>query len=61
VGAGDSFLGAVVWGLAAGLDLDHAFRLGVAAGSSAVLNPGTGLAHPDEIRRLAAQVVVREL
>jgi 6-phosphofructokinase 2 len=61
VGAGDSFLGAMVWGLAAGLDLDHAFRLGVAAGSSALLNPGTELAHPDDIRRLAGQVVVRAL
>jgi 6-phosphofructokinase 2 len=61
VGAGDSFLGAMVWGMAAGFDLDHAFRLGVAAGSSALLNPGTGLAYPEDIRRLAAQVAVRAL
>jgi 6-phosphofructokinase 2 len=61
VGAGDSFLGAMVWSLAAGFDLEHAFRLGVAAGSSAVLNPGTELAHADDARRLAAEVVVRAL
>jgi 6-phosphofructokinase 2 len=61
VGAGDSFLAAMVWGLAAGLDLEHAFRLGVAAGSSAVLNSGTELAHADDTRRLAAEVVVRAL
>jgi 6-phosphofructokinase 2 len=61
VGAGDSFLGAMVWGLAAGFDLEHAFRLGVAAGSSAVLNPGTELAHPEDTQRLAAEVVVSEL
>ncbi len=61
VGAGDSFLGGMVWSLAAGFDLEQAFRMGVAAGSSAVLNPGTELAHSDETRRLAAKVVVRVL
>jgi 6-phosphofructokinase 2 len=61
VGAGDSFLGAMVWGLTAGLDLEQAFRLGVAAGSSAVLNPGTELAHPEDTRRLVSAVVVRAL
>jgi 6-phosphofructokinase 2 len=61
VGAGDSFLGAVVWGLTAGHDLAHVLRLGVAAGSSAVLNPGTELAHPDDTRRLVDAVTVREL
>jgi 6-phosphofructokinase 2 len=61
VGAGDSFLGAMVWGLAAGYDLAHVLRLGVAAGSSAVLNPGTELAHPDDTRRLVDAVKVREL
>lgn len=61
VGAGDSFLGALVWGLAAGYDLADALRLGVAAGSSAVLNPGTELAHADDTRRLFDAVTVREL
>jgi len=61
VGAGDSFLGTMVWSLAAGFDLEYAFRLGVAAGSSAVLNPGTELAHPDDTRRLVAAVTVREV
>ena len=61
VGAGDSFLGAMVWGLAAGYDLAAALRLGVAAGSSAVLNPGTELAHADDARRLVEAVTVQEL
>jgi 6-phosphofructokinase 2 len=61
VGAGDSFLGAMVWGLAAGFDLAGALRLGVAAGSSAVLNPGTELAHADDTHRLLDAVTVREL
>ncbi len=61
VGAGDSFLGAMVWGLAAGYELAHVLRLGVAAGSSAVLNPGTELAHPDDTRRLVDAVTILEL
>jgi 6-phosphofructokinase 2 len=61
VGAGDSFLGAMVWGLAAGYDLAGTLRLAVAAGSSAVLNPGTELCHADDTRRLAEAVTVREL
>jgi 6-phosphofructokinase 2 len=61
VGAGDSFLGAMVWGLAAGYDLADALRLAVAAGSSAVLNPGTELAHADDTRRLFGTVTVQEL
>jgi 6-phosphofructokinase 2 len=59
VGAGDSFLGALVQSLAAGFDLEQAFRLAVAAGSSAVLNSGTELAHAEDTRRLAGAVVVR--
>jgi 6-phosphofructokinase 2 len=61
VGAGDSFLGALVWGLAARYDLAAALRLAVAAGSSAVLNPGTELAHADDTRRLVDAVTVREM
>jgi len=61
VGAGDSFLGAAVWALAAGHDLADVLRFGVAAGSSAVLNPGTELAHPDDTRRLLDAVTIREL
>ena len=46
VGAGDSFLAGIVWQLACGAGLVEAFRYGVAAGSAAVLNPGTELCHP---------------
>jgi fructose-1-phosphate kinase PfkB-like protein len=41
--------------------LAYAMRLAVAAGSSAVLNPGTELAHADDTRRLADAVKIREL
>jgi 6-phosphofructokinase 2 len=56
VGAGDSFLGAMVWALAAGRALDDAFRYGVAAGSAALLTPGTELCRPADVERLLAEV-----
>jgi 6-phosphofructokinase 2 len=58
VGAGDSFLGALVWSLAEGINLESAFRMAVAAGASALLRPGTDLARPEDTHRLAAEVVV---
>jgi 6-phosphofructokinase 2 len=58
VGAGDSFLGALVWQLAAGADLPDAFRYAMAAGAAAVLNPGTELCRPADVERLARQVVM---
>lgn len=56
VGAGDSFLAAMVHGLATGMDAAAAFRRGMAAGTAAVLHPGTDLAHPDDIARLERQI-----
>ena len=58
VGAGDSFLGALVWRLAAGHDLDDAFRQAVAAGAAALLNPGTELCRAADVERLAREVVL---
>jgi 6-phosphofructokinase 2 len=56
VGAGDSFLAAMVFALASGRDAIDAFRYGMAGGAASVLNPGTGLAHPEDIERLLAMV-----
>lgn len=56
VGAGDSFLAAMVFALARGDGVEEAFRLGVAAGAAAVLSPGTSLAYPEDIMRLRALV-----
>ena len=56
VGAGDSFLAAMVWRIASGGDLQEAFRYGVAGGTAALLAPGTSLAHKDDIERLASGV-----
>lgn len=57
-GAGDSFLGAIVSSLAKGESLDTALRYGVAGGSAALLNPGTGLCLADDVHRLAFSVNV---
>jgi 6-phosphofructokinase 2 len=56
VGAGDSFLGAMVWALAQGMSLIEAMRYGVAGGSAALLTPGTELCHVEDIHRLYANV-----
>jgi len=55
VGAGDSFLAAMIHALSEGREPLDAFRYGMAAGSAAVLTPGTDLAMPADIERLYAQ------
>jgi 6-phosphofructokinase 2 len=57
-GAGDSFLGALVWSLASNIDLEVALRYAVAGGSAALLSPGTELCRPEEVHRLASEVIV---
>lgn len=59
VGAGDSFVAAMVWRLASGASLEEAFRYGVAGGTAALLAPGTSLAHKDDTERLARSVALR--
>jgi 6-phosphofructokinase 2 len=59
VGAGDSFLAAMVWRLASGGSLEDAFRYGIAGGTAALLAPGTSLAHKDDVERLAGSVELR--
>jgi 6-phosphofructokinase 2 len=61
VGAGDSFLGALVARLAAGRDMEDAFRYAVAAGSAALLAHGTELARRDDVERLLSAVKVRAI
>ncbi len=58
VGAGDSFVGGLVWSLQQGQALDEAFGWGVAAGTATLLSAGTGLCRPEDVRRLQAQVRV---
>lgn len=55
-GAGDSFLGGMVYGLAEGRSPGDAFALGTAAGAATVLTPGTELCRRDDVWRLYAEV-----
>jgi len=46
--------------LAAGQSTKEAFRMAVAAGSAAVMSPGTELCREDDVRRLLAKVKISE-
>jgi 6-phosphofructokinase 2 len=59
IGAGDSFVAAMVWALSQGNDVKSAFRYGVAAASAALGSCGTGLCWPSEVARLYPTVVLR--
>ncbi|MEK0081921.1 1-phosphofructokinase family hexose kinase [Benzoatithermus flavus] len=52
VGAGDSFVGAVVWALTHGRQLPEAFAYGVAAGAASAMTPGTELCRRADVERL---------
>lgn len=60
-GAGDSFLGAMVWSLASNNSLEMALRYGVAGGSAALLNPGTELCRLEDVHRLVPEVIVKPI
>lgn len=61
IGAGDSFLGGMVWRLAEGDDPLTAFRFGVAAGTAAVMNAGTAHCRREDVEALYPRVdVVRQ-
>lgn len=58
-GAGDAFVGAFAYGLAAGLEELNAVRLGIACASDSVTRPGTqsSFASPDRAAELLAAVL----
>jgi len=56
VGAGDSFVGGMVWALQHHRPLNEAFAWGVATGSAALLTIGTGLCCKEDAQKLFAQV-----
>ncbi len=59
VGAGDSFLAGMTCAFARGWAPARAFRYGMAAGTAAVLTPGTDLCHKVDIERLFAEIEER--
>jgi 6-phosphofructokinase 2 len=56
VGAGDSFVGAVVWALTHGRPLPEAFAYGIAAGAASAMTPGTELCRRQDVERLYEDV-----
>ena len=55
VGAGDSMVAGILVGLSRGYEIRDAVRLGIAAGSAAVMTPGTSLCRRDDVWRLYQQ------
>lgn len=60
VGAGDSMVGGIVMGLAEGRDLIDAVRWGIAAGTAAVMTPGTDLCRRTDTQNLYEQISVAQ-
>ncbi|MFW5784272.1 MAG: 1-phosphofructokinase family hexose kinase [Spirochaetota bacterium] len=56
IGAGDSMVAGMVFALATGKDAHEAARWGVAAGTAAVMTPGTELCRGEDAMRLLEQV-----
>lgn len=58
IGAGDSFVGGLIWALSRNIDLDQAFRYGMAAGAAALLTAGTALCQAADVERLHSEVFI---
>ena len=58
-GAGDSFVAGMVHGFLRGEDALGAFRRGVAAGTAAVLQSGTGLCRAEDVSAMLARLPAR--
>jgi 6-phosphofructokinase 2 len=61
VGAGDSFMGAMVGALARGKTVREAFRYGCAGGTSTLMRTGTELCMAEDVERLLAKIEIRPL
>ncbi|QNT68738.1 1-phosphofructokinase family hexose kinase [Defluviicoccus vanus] len=61
VGAGDSFVAGMTFGLSQGRPIADAFSLGLATGTATVLTAGSELAHRADVERLYQEIVGRPL
>lgn len=61
VGAGDSMVAGIVYGLLETDTVRDAVRYGVAAGTAAVMTPGTELCHAEDVRDLYEKVRFHEI
>jgi len=52
IGAGDSMVAGIVYGLTTGYSIKDAVRLGIASGAAAVITPGTELCRPSDVEHL---------
>lgn len=57
VGAGDSMVAGIVLSLAKGMPVLNAIRFGVAAGTSAVMTPGTELCRREDAERIYKEMI----
>lgn len=58
IGAGDSFLGALVLGIARGRTFAESLRAAVAAGTASLLSAGTGLCRHEDVENLMPKVEI---
>lgn len=61
IGAGDSFVGAMVWSMSRGDNVLKAFQYGLASGAAALLAHGTALCQASDVHHLLPQVVVEAI
>ncbi|MEO1103773.1 MAG: 1-phosphofructokinase family hexose kinase [Pseudomonadota bacterium] len=61
VGAGDSMVGALATALASGVAIEDAVTRGAAAGTAAILTPGTDLCTPEDTERFLPMVTRAEV
>jgi 6-phosphofructokinase 2 len=61
VGAGDSFLAGCVLSLSRNGSLEEVIRLGMAAGTAAVMNEGTRLCKSEDIEKILPQIKIEKL
>ncbi len=52
VGAGDSMVAGILYGLNVGMDILDAVRYGVASGTAATMNPGTALCNKEDVENI---------
>lgn len=61
IGAGDSFLAAMVWALDRGMTFDETLRYAVAAASASLLTEGTRLCEREQIERIYGELACAEI
>jgi 1-phosphofructokinase family hexose kinase len=61
IGAGDSMVSGLVWGLSEGTDMGEALRRGIACGAATASQSGTTVGSLEQVKELLAQVKLSEI